>query len=100
MAADVYISQVHYNATGSHIDQLWVADNHGTTMGPWRSESRAKVVSDIALLKRQYYTAPPKPGGGLLIGAKVEVVPVNGVSYLRTDRNGTPKDNLGNLPTY
>jgi fructose-1,6-bisphosphatase len=34
------------------------------------------------------------------VGAKVEVVKVNGNKYLRTDRNETPKDNLENLPNF
>ena len=33
-------------------------------------------------------------------GAKVEIISVNGGKYLRTDRNNTPKDNLGSLPEF
>lgn len=41
------------------------------------------------------------PGSGRWdIGALVQVEIVHGVKYLRTVRNGTPKDNLGNLPSF
>jgi len=33
-------------------------------------------------------------------GALVEIWPVNGVEYLKTERNNDEEDNLGSLPTF
>ncbi|MPM00965.1 hypothetical protein SDC9_47202 [bioreactor metagenome] len=45
-------------------------------------------------------TAYKKSDGKYYKGAEVNVVKIDGVKYIRTDKNSTKRDNLENLPTY
>jgi hypothetical protein len=99
--ADYVIFRVRFNVAGTHIDQLEVADDGETGFGTKRTESRATVIANRKA-RKTYITAPPSPTqpGNVVKGAFVEVVPVNGIEYLRTDADKTPRDNLDNLPKF
>lgn len=99
--ADFVITRVRYNAAGTHIDHVEVADDTGDALGAKRSESRSTVIANLKA-RKSYVTAPPSrtTSGSVEKGAAVEVIVVNGAEYIRTDRNGTARDNLGELPTY
>jgi len=91
--ADYVITKVRYNKAETHIDEVIVNDDGKSTT---RVEQRATVVDNIKNKKKTYRTQPPSPTNG----APVRVVPANGVDYLRTDANATPRDNLENLPRF
>ena len=99
--ADYLIFRVRFNAAGTHIDQVEVADDGDTQVGPKRIETRATAIAGRKAGKT-YITAPPSPTtpGEVVRGALVQVVVVNGVEYLRTNADKTPRDNLDNLPTF
>lgn len=99
--ADCVITRVRFNAAGTHIDQVEVADDGDTGLGPKRVEKRTLVVANLKA-RKTYVTAPPSKTepGKVVKGAPVGVVPVNGIEYLRTDANKIARDNLDNLPTY
>jgi hypothetical protein len=99
--ADYLIFRVRFNAAGTHIDQVEVADDLDTSVGVKRYETRATVIANIKA-KKTYCTAPPSPttAGQVTKGALVQIVKVGGIEYIRTDANATARDNLDNLPTY
>jgi hypothetical protein len=100
--ADYVIKKVRFNAAGTHIDQVEVADDRGDDLGPSRYENRATVIKNLKD-KKTYCTAPPaKSGesGKYDKGALVRIIDVNGTEYIRSDANKTARDNLDNLPTF
>ena len=60
--------------------------------------SRGEVVELIRKWKQSVYTETDDGYGGMEFGERVRVVTVDMKDYLRTDRNQTAQDNLGNLP--
>ena len=99
--ADYVIMRVRFNAAGTHIDQVEVADDGEDGIGTKRNESRATVIAKIKA-KKTYFTAPPSTTevGKVVKGAPVGVVVINGTEYIKTGANQTARDNLDNLPTY
>ena len=93
--ADYAITGVHHEGVGIHrrIVSVEVKANIGTTLGIpniWRRQEVVRQINSGTLFMTYTWQW----------GAKVEVVTINGVEYLRTDRNQTPLDNLGNLPEF
>jgi hypothetical protein len=101
--ADYLIFRVRFNSAGTHIDQVEVADHGDNGYGVKRVETRVTAIAKRKAGKT-YMTAPPAPApaqpGNVVKGAFVEVIVVNGVEYLRTDADKTPRDNLDNLPRF
>lgn len=61
--------------------------------------ARADIVNDIESNDSHYHPLfAPEGSKNMDIGPKVHVVTIGGKKYLRTDRNDTPEDNLGELP--
>lgn len=80
-----------------HIEYLRVYEANGTK-GTWVTLSRAFVVALVkGGISCSTYFKDPKTGD-FVVGAQVHVVYVNGLAYLRTDKDATAKDNLGSLP--
>lgn len=91
-----------YVITGKREDQTKITHverrvDNGGSLGVATTVSRQTVVNDIKINKKTHVTAYRKDGKWQK-GEDVRVVTVNGVDYLRTDANQTPKDNLDNLP--
>jgi hypothetical protein len=99
--ADYVITRVRFNVAGTHIEQVEVADDAGDRIGTKRNEMRATVLAKIKANKT-YVTAPPSTTepNKVTKGARVGIVSVNTIEYLRTDANKTVRDNLDNLPRY
>lgn len=99
--ADYVITRVRFNAAGTHIDEVEVADDGEDSVGAKRDERRTTVIANLKA-KKTYVTAPPSKTetGKITKGAPVGVVVVNATEYIRTDANKTARDNLDNLPTY
>lgn len=97
---DWYITRVRYNREHTHIDTVVARQNLGTTLGPDQYFARSEVVRRIEDLRQVIYTAPPDNKGGLMLGAKVEVVVIDWEKFLKTDPNRIKRDNLENLPEF
>lgn len=57
-----------------------------------------KVVKMIESGK-DFFTGKER-GTELIKKEKIHVLPINGEKFIRTDRNETPEDNLGELPEF
>lgn len=91
---DYYISCCSYNS--GHISSAGVHQNLHGTLGSKNIRSRSWIVDKIKALYS--FCTIFRTGGEWRIGAKVNIITVDGNLYLRTDANRTKRDNLGELP--
>ncbi|UPK72454.1 DUF3892 domain-containing protein [Chitinophaga filiformis] len=95
--ARYYITAIRKSNNGSHISHVLV---HSTTgegrLGKGTVYSKAQIISFMVGHTFQTVTYNYSDGSWR-IGADVGKVRVAGVDYLRTDRDSTARDNLGNL---
>ncbi|MEQ8787459.1 MAG: DUF3892 domain-containing protein [Pirellulaceae bacterium] len=101
----LYISAVRDSADGDHIEHVQV---HNLT--PLPNGEQAIHPDKTTIYRRETIVSMYEAGnpiktavldnGGLVEGEDVHVVEVNGVKYIRTDRNETAKDNLDSLPRF
>jgi hypothetical protein len=97
--ADYGISGVKYNGKGTHIDHVKIHIDNGDTIGTANVWSREKIVSQLE--KNYSFVSIIKNNKGKWdFGAKVEIIKVNGLKYIRTDRNNIASDNLEDLPKF
>jgi len=97
--ADLLISAVKYDASGSHIEALKVHEDQGTNVGPPREDTRTAVVN-LLIDGSTVCTIFMGEDGKYRRGAKVGVVTIDGQQYLRTDADAIKADNLGSLPRF
>jgi hypothetical protein len=94
------ITEVCYDSTPERINSVKVhqvlSDGSLGTSQVWKKQD---VVNAINVRREVFYTYPPSNGKPRQ-GARVEVVPLNGQYYIRTDRNSIARDNLGELPRF
>jgi len=97
--ADYLITQVSYDDQKNHILKVKSCEDLGDRVGDSFIESRKEV---IAKLKRglSYCTAPMNREGKLIKGQPVVIVKINGIEFIKTEKNDIPKDNLGELPEF
>ncbi len=97
--ADYGISSVRYDDQRSHIVKVRVHEDKGDKMGGAEEWVRNQVV--LALERgATFVTIREGNGGSWNKGQDVHTVTVNGVKYIRTDRNLKAVDNLENLPEF
>ncbi len=96
------ITAVHYSQSGRfrHIVEVSVSrvDLVGRLV-PYGTLRREDVVNGIKYRNQIFVTCSGRyflPTNSPL----VRVFPVNGTDYIKTEPNGNPEDNLGNLPEY
>lgn len=99
--ADYLIYQVRYNAEHTHIDEVKyrVLTNDGKVSGHQGAFRRQEVVSQIET-GIIFYTIFDKDEKSWTKGAPVTTVEIKGTKYIKTVRDATEQDNLGNLPEY
>jgi hypothetical protein len=97
--ADYGISKVRYNAERTHILKVKVHEDKGDTIGVATEWTRNEVVSAIERGK-SFVTILRDADDKWKKGQDVHVITVNGVKYIRTDRNRRASDNLENLPEF
>ena len=95
--ADFLISAVEYNSEETHIVRVRTHADNGDTVGQAVDVSRMDVVVRLAASKT-FCTIVEGSDGKWQCGAPVRVVTINNQQYIRTDADGTARDNLGNLP--
>ena len=102
--ADYAITAIQYeyygrNGEWKRIVAVEVREDQVTRLGNPKTWLRQQVVNAKVNDQKTFVTSIlDKDTNKWLLGAKVEVVLINGIHYIRTDRNNTPADNLGNLP--
>jgi hypothetical protein len=97
--ADYCISAVRYNSTGNHIEKVQVCEDYGKTLGNFEEWLRSNVISSLNNNKT-FVTIIMNEGGSCSRGVDVHGVNVDGTKYIRTDKDQTTQDNLGNLPRF
>jgi hypothetical protein len=83
---------------GGHITRVRAFDST-VDEKKWVNMSREAVVGAIKRGVTCYTYFKKTTTGELEVGAQIHVVTVNYIDYLRTDKDGTAKDNLGSLPS-
>lgn len=96
--ADYLIVAVRYDSS-SRIVIVKCRPDLERVVGAEVIQTRTEIMDNIRKGK-SYVTATEGPPKTWTKGADVHIVPVNGIDYIRTDRNETTKDNLGNLPEF
>jgi hypothetical protein len=97
--ADYLISEVRYDAAGTHVTEVLSHVDHGDTVGAAIQRPREWV---IGLLEegRAFVTIYRDGPGQWSRGAEVVLVLLNGEKHLRTDSEVGRRDNLGDLPMF
>lgn len=97
--ADYCISRVRYNSERTHIVKVEVYEDKGDTLGTAQDWLRSQAVSALERGKT-FVTMVKGSDGKWRKGQDVHIVTVNGVRYVRTDRNTRASDNLENLQEF
>jgi hypothetical protein len=97
--ADYSIVAVKRGRDGSSIAEVKVFPDNGETFGAAQFANRQEVINAIGR-GTTFVTAYMKQDQKWYRGADVHVVEVEWQKYIRTDKNATKADNLGNLPEY
>jgi len=97
--ADFLISKAGYNTDHTSIIKVTTHADNGDSVGSPFEETRQIVVSNIKNGKT-YCTILKNKEGKWNKGAPVNIINVNGKEFIRTDRNQTESDNLGELPEF
>ena len=97
--ADYVIVQVRYNKEKDHIVAVRAREDWGDKLAEEKQEfTRQSVVEKIE--KGTTFCTPITTPNGLQKGADVEIVRIDGEKFIRTDKDKTKKDNLGELPEF
>lgn len=97
--ADYGIEEKRMDSTNSHIEKVKVRPDNGDTLGQISIWKREKIVSKLED-GTTFVTILKNDKGNYNKGENVEIVSVKGKKYIRTDKNDTEKDNLGELPDF
>lgn len=97
--ADYGISKVRYNSERTYIVKVMVHRDNDTSMGTGTEMTRSQVVSAIDR-GTTFVTILYASDGKWKRGQDVHTVTVNGIKFIRTDRNSRASDNLENLPQF
>ena len=95
--ADYAIIAVSYDSNSTYIDCVEVRPDLGDKFGRSEHWSRSRVITSIKDGK-SFVTAYENTDNKWRRGENVSIVSVRGTQYIRTDRNSSSSDNLGNLP--
>lgn len=96
--ASYAIVGVKYNHRHSQIDIVKRRPDLDSELGDETIERREEIIRDI----NDGYThvTAYRENGKWIEGEAVNVVTLGGVDFIRTGRNNTRSDNLGNLPEF
>ncbi|MDD2890229.1 MAG: DUF3892 domain-containing protein [bacterium] len=93
--ADYYISGVGYKAR-QQIERARVHKDRMGKLGTPEIWFRKEIISKIE--EGSVFSTVYKDEGVWKRGEDVDTIEIEGVKYIRTDRNRSGEDNLGNLP--
>ncbi len=97
--ADYVITAVRYDSTHDRIIKVKVMEDNGETLHSPSEMTRQTVISNIDE-GRMFVTAQKNKEGKWNKGAKVIIVRINYVDYIKTVSNNSEKDNLEELPEF
>jgi hypothetical protein len=97
--ADYCISAVRYDDNETFIKKVEVMEDKGDTLGVKEIKTREWVIDKIEE-GYSFVTTKKNDDGKWTKGEDVHIIKVNGKKYIRTDKNDTESDNLGNLPKF
>lgn len=95
---DYGVFRVHDSADPKRIAEIKVRKDNGDKFGEETAWSRAKAVEQIE--SGLSLVTVRNVDGKYQRGEDVRVISIDGLKYLRTDRNNIKSDNLGELPKY
>jgi hypothetical protein len=90
---------VSYDSEHSHIVKVKTHEDKGNEVGTSYNETRTEVISNLKKGKT-YGTTVVGENKKWKKGETVKIIKIREKEYIRTDRNETEKDNLGNLPEF
>ena len=97
--ADYLVSKVCYDSSKDHIKEVEIRIDKGKKIStPQGNFSRSNVIS--LLKKDKSFCTIVKQDNIWNKGAEIGIVKVDREEFIRTDKNKTKKDNLGDLPEY
>lgn len=99
---DFYIHKVHYNSEKTHIVTV-KRFRPGTSSEHLEEKTRGEIVEDIERKNLIYFSCFPKDKnepGKLFQGAEIQIYPINGNKYIRTNADNETRDNLENVEEY
>jgi len=99
--ADVIVIGVHYSNPGwnRRIEAVRLSPELSAVSLMRTQLSRDEMVQLVKRYPQSCYTAYQERGVWKR-GARIEIVTINLVAFLRTDANPKAEDNLGNLPEF
>lgn len=97
--ADYLISAVRFNSEETHIIKVQVHPDSGDTVGTAAEMDRQSVV-DLINKNYSFATIYKSGDGKWSLGAKVGIVTIGGVRYIKTRADSTRVDNLDDLPRF
>jgi hypothetical protein len=93
---DYAITAVDMSSNGDRISRVRVYEVGEDALLNGQEMIRSRAVDLVK--ENDVTTALKNDNGKWVVGEDVHVIVVDGTEYIRTDRNNTPADNLGNLP--
>ena len=97
--ADYCISHVRYDSSKKHIEQVKVQQDLGDSLGVPSTWVRDDVLDSLRN-NESFCTITMGSNNKWIQGAKVEMVTINSRDYIKSVKDSTETDNLGNLPTF
>ncbi len=95
---DYLVSAKRMNNLETHIIAVKAMRVIGTVANDPQIFDRQSVVD--AIKRGSSFATSKLVNNYWQIGADIHIVTINGVNYLRTDKNQTARDNLGELPEF
>jgi Protein of unknown function (DUF3892) len=97
--ADYCISNVRYNSSKTHIEEFKVRQDLGDSFGVPKIWGRDDVL-DTLRNNESFCTIMEGTDNKWYKGAKVEIITINDIDYIKTVKDSITKDNLGDLPPF
>jgi len=85
------------NDDGTRIERVYAMQKMPSGIGLKMEFTRQEVIESIKK-SNKWFTCMGTKKSYYKKGEEIHILPVRGEEFIRTDRNLTPKDNLGNLP--
>lgn len=99
--ADYLITGVRYDESSCFIEIVETRKDNGKDIGSPKNSEREIILKNKKSGTSYRTSTQIKNDKGEKVwqkGASVEIINVDGIEYLRTDKNKTKKDNLEKLP--
>lgn len=97
--ADYCISEVRYNSSNTHIEQVKVRQDLGNKLGSPSIWGREDVLDSLRN-NESFCTVTLGNDNKWNQGASVKKVTISGNDYIKTKKDSSEEDNLGELPTF